>query len=193
MQGLKECAKVADADFLTIYEKAILSHTQSDDIVLVPYMSIGDFAFEAAINERKCLVYDNNPLIKINFESEFFYPSLAGVRGRFKEIRIIKNHPDCGVRRFFDSQLYDEVMSIRDFLDAAPRDAINLWIRRLVAETLKMPAQNKVLEYFVAREMALRMYKSVLSSIDPMKILILHYFIPSFFENVVFWYYERAT
>ena len=183
MQGLKECVKVADTDFLAIYEKAILSHTQADDNILVPYMSIGDFAFEAAINERKCLVYDNNPLIKINFESEFFYPSLAGIRARFKEIRMIKNHPDCGVKRFFNSQLYDEVMSIRTFLDSAPRDAINLWIRRLVAETLRMPAQNKILEYFVAKEMALRLYKSVLSSIDPMKILILHYYIPSFFEN----------
>ena len=183
MQGLKECVKVADTDFLAIYEKAILSHTQADDNILVPYMSIGDFAFEAAINERKCLVYDNNPLIKINFESEFFYPSLAGIRARFKEIRMIKNHPDCGVKRFFNSQLYDEVMSIRTFLDSAPRDAINLWIRRLVAETLRMPAQNKILEYFVAKEMTLRLYKSVLSSIDPMKILILHYYIPSFFEN----------
>ena len=144
MKGLKECVKVADTDFLAIYEKAILSHTQADDNILVPYMSIGDFAFEAAINERKCLVYDNNPVIKINFESEFFYPSLAGIRARFKEIRMIKNHPDCGVKRSFNSQLYDEVMSIRTFLDSAPRDAINLWIRRLVAETLRMPAQNKI-------------------------------------------------
>lgn len=72
MQGLKDLIKVSEADYLSIYEKVILSQTNEREEILVPYMSMGNFAFEAAINERKCLVYDDNPLIKINFESEFF-------------------------------------------------------------------------------------------------------------------------
>lgn len=187
MQGLKDLLKVSDVDYLSIYEKVILSYTNVGENVLIPYMSMGNFAFEAAINERKCLVYDDNPMIKINFESEFFYPSLAGIRNRLSEIKIMRNFPDCGIKRFLNAKTYDEVMSIRGFLDSAPKDAVNLWIWRLVSEMLKMPkVVNGVItspEYFNTREIALRTYKAVLSSIDPMKILILHYYVPSFLNN----------
>ncbi|WP_279128766.1 hypothetical protein [Helicobacter winghamensis] len=187
MQGLKDLIKVSEADYLSIYEKVILSQTNEREEILVPYMSMGNFAFEAAINERKCLVYDDNPLIKINFESEFFYPSFAGIRNRLGEIKINRNFADCGVRRFLDPKTYDEVMSIREFLDSSPRDAVNLWIKRLVSEVLKMPQiiNNTIStpEYFDVKERVLRTYKAVLSNIDPMKILILHYCIPSFFDN----------
>lgn len=187
MQGLKELVKVSDTDYLSIYEKVILSHTNEKDEILVPYMSMGNFAFEAAINERKCLVYDDNPLIKINFESEFFYPSFAGIRNRLSEIKITRNFPDCGVKRFLDSKTYDEVMSIREFLSSSPRDRLNLWIHRLVSEALKMPrVVNNIVstpQYFDVKEFVLHTYKAVLSNIDPMKILILHYYIPIFYDN----------
>ncbi|MBX7491065.1 hypothetical protein [Helicobacter turcicus] len=187
MQGLKDLVEVSDADYLSIYEKVILSQTHEGEYILVPYMSMGNFAFEAAINERKCLIYDDNPLIKINFESEFFYPSFAGIRNRLAEIKITRNFPDCGVKCFLDSKTYDEVMSIRTFLDSAPRDSLNLWIKRLVSETLKMPQviNNAIStpQYFDVKELVLRTYKAVLSNVDPMKILILHYYVPNFFDN----------
>ena len=187
MEGLKDLVRVSDADYLGIYEKVILSQTSEGDEILVPYMSMGNFAFEAAINERKCLVYDDNPLIKVNFESEFFYPSFAGIRNRLTEIKIARNFPDCGVKKFLDSKTYDEVMSIREFLKSTSKDYVNLWIGRLISETLKMPqiVNNTISTplYFDVKELILRTYKSVLSNIDPMKILILHYYVPEFFDN----------
>ncbi|MCI5968272.1 hypothetical protein [Helicobacter sp.] len=187
MQGLKDLIKISDADYLSIYERVILSQTNEGEEILVPYMPMGNFAFEAAINERKCLVYDDNPLIKINFESEFFYPTFSGIRNRLAEIKITRNYSDCGVKQFLDSKTYDEVMSVREFLDSASRDFVNLWIKRLVSEALKMPqiVDNTISapKYFDIRELALHTYKAVLSNIDPMKILILHYYVPSFFDN----------
>ena len=79
------------------------------------------------------------------------------------------------------------MMSIRTFLENAPKDAINLWIKRLVSETLKV--SNEILngvatpQYYDVKESALRIYKSIFSYVDPMKILILHEFVPEFFEN----------
>ncbi|TLD81279.1 hypothetical protein LS70_008305 [Helicobacter sp. MIT 11-5569] len=187
MQELKDLLKVSDADYLSIYEKVILANTNQGENILIPYMPMGNLAFEAAINERKCLVYDDNPLIRINFESEFFYPSLAGIKNRLSEIKITYNFPDHGMKRFLDSKTYDEVMSIREFLHSAPKDPLNLWIKRLVSETLKMPqiVNNAISTptYFDAKELALRTYKAVLSNIDPMKILILHHYVPNFLDN----------
>ena len=187
MQELKPLTKIVDTDFMGVYESWILAHTEAGGHILIPYMSVGHFAFESAINERKCLVYDNNPLIRVNFESEFFYPSLAGIKARLGEIRIIGNFPESEAKRFLDPKTYDEVMSIRTFLENAPKDAINLWIKRLVSETLKV--SNEILngvatpQYYDVKESALRIYKSIFSYVDPMKILILHEFVPVFFEN----------
>lgn len=71
-QKLKELVKISDWDFLGLSEKIISTYTKPGDKVILPYMSADNFVFELAINERQCLIYDNNPLVRINFEADFF-------------------------------------------------------------------------------------------------------------------------
>lgn len=186
-QKLKELVRVSDWDFLSLSEKIISTYTKPDDKVISPYMSADNFAFESAINERKCLVYDNNPLVRINFETDFFYPSLAGIKSRLGEIKTIGEFPDCGVKRFLHPKTYNEAMAIRLFLDGEPKDAINLWIKYLSAEALKMPKSGKgeleELEYIDIKDFVLKKYKVIFSEIDPMRILLLHKAAPEFLQN----------
>lgn len=186
MGELAQPVKITDNNFLNLSEKIIITYTRPNDYVLIPYMQWGAFAFEAAINERQCLVYDTNPLIKVNFESEFFYPSVAGVKSRLAEIKIKRNCFESDKKHFFDPQTFDEVMSVRAYLEGAPKDAINLWIKRLVGEALKSPFENNLVadpEYIDVKEFAMRTYKAIFDSIDPMKLLILHHYIPEFFSS----------
>lgn len=186
-RGLKKLVKVSDWDFLGLHEKVILTYTKPGDKVILPYMSTDNFAFELAINERKCLIYDNNPLVKINFEADFFYPSLAGIKSRLSEIKVIGNFPDCGVKKFLHPRTYDEAMAIRLFLDNAPRDAINLWIKRLSADALRMPQASKgdleELEYIDIKDFVLKRYKTIFSNVEPMRLLLLHKSLPEFLHN----------
>ncbi|WP_297812077.1 hypothetical protein [uncultured Helicobacter sp.] len=186
-RGLKELLKVSDWDFVSLNEKIILSHTKPGDKVILPYMSTDNFAFELAINERRCLIYDNNPLVKINFEANFFYPSLAGIKNRLNGIKTIGNFPDCGAKKFLHPRTYDEVMAIRLFLEGEPKDAINLWIKCLSAEALRMPKAGKgelqELEYIDIKDFVLKQYKAIFSEVEPMRVLLLHKAIPEFLSN----------
>lgn len=187
LQGLKELVKVSDWDFLGLNEKIILSYTKPGDKVIIPYMSADIFAFESAINERRCLVYDNNPLVKINFESQFFYPSLAGLKSRLNEIKIVGDFPDCGVKKFLHPKTYNEAMAIRLFLEGEPKDAINLWIQSLSAESLRMPKiwkeELEELEYIDIKGFVFKEYKTIFSEVDPMRVLLLHKSAPEFLKD----------
>ncbi len=186
-QGLKELVKVSDWDFLGLNEKIISTYTKPGDKVILPYMSADNFAFELAINERRCLIYDNNPLVRINFESDFFYPSLAGIKSRLSEIKTIGDFPDCGVKKFLHPKTYNEAMAIRLYLDGEPKDAINLWIKSLSAEALKLPKMGKgeleELEYIDIKDFVLKKYKTIFSEVDPMRVLLLHKAAPEFLND----------
>lgn len=186
-QKLKELVKISDWDFLGLSEKIISSYTKPGDKVILPYMSADNFVFEIAINERQCLIYDNNPLVRINFEADFFYPSLAGIKSRLSEIKVVGDFPDCGVKKFLHPRTYNEAMAIRLFLDGEPKDAINLWIKCLSAEALKMPKTSKgeleELEYIDIKEFILKKYKIIFSEVDPMRLLLLHKSAPEFLHD----------
>ncbi|MDD6055715.1 MAG: hypothetical protein SOW25_03335 [Helicobacter sp.] len=186
MSALKALTKFADANFLALYEKIILTYTKPHDTILIPYMHLGHFAFEAAINERLCFVYDTNPLIRVNFEAEFFYPSVMGLKNRLTEIKTKRDAFTSDKKHYFHPQTFDEVMSIRAFLESAPKDAVNLWIKRLVSEALRAPEDSNAIvepEYIDVKQYALRTYGAIFSNIDPMKLLILYHFIPLFFND----------
>ncbi|MDE7175251.1 MAG: hypothetical protein K2N75_04300 [Helicobacter sp.] len=186
-QKLKELVKISDWDFLGLSEKIISSYTKPGDKVILPYMSADNFVFEIAINERQCLIYDNNPLVRINFEADFFYPSLAGIKSRLSEIKVVGDFPDCGVKKFLHPRTYNEAMAIRLFLDGEPKDAINLWIKCLSAEALKMPKTSKgeleELEYIDIKDFILKKYKIIFSEVDPMRLLLLHKSAPEFLHD----------
>ncbi len=186
-QKLKELVKISDWDFLGLSEKIISTYTKPGDKVILPYMSADNFVFELAINERQCLIYDNNPLVRINFEADFFYPSLAGIKTRLSEIKVVGDFPDCGVKKFLHPRTYNEAMAIRLFLDSEPKDAINLWIKYLSAEALRMPKTSKgeleELEYIDIKDFILKKYKISFSEVDPMRLLLLHKSAPEFLHD----------
>ena len=186
-QKLKELVKIPDWDFLGLSEKIISTYTKPGDKVILPYMSADNFVFELAINERQCLIYDNNPLVRINFEADFFYPSLAGIKTRLSEIKVVGDFPDCGVKKFLHPRTYNEAMAIRLFLDSEPKDAINLWIKYLSAEALRMPKTSKgeleELEYIDIKDFILKKYKISFSEVDPMRLLLLHKSAPEFLHD----------
>ncbi|WP_300763170.1 hypothetical protein [Helicobacter sp. UBA3407] len=186
-QKLKELVKISDWDFLGLSEKIISTYTKPGDKVILPYMSADNFVFELAINERQCLIYDNNPLVRINFEADFFYPSLAGIKTRLSEIKVVGDFPDCGVKKFLHPRTYNEAMAIRLFLDSEPKDAINLWIKYLSAEALRMPKTSKgeleELEYIDIKDFILKKYKISFSEVDPMRLLLLHKSSPEFLHD----------
>lgn len=186
-QKLKELVKISDWDFLGLSEKIISTYTKPGDKVILPYMSADNFVFELAINERQCLIYDNNPLVRIHFEADFFYPSLAGIKTRLSEIKVVGDFPDCGVKKFLHPRTYNEAMAIRLFLDSEPKDAINLWIKYLSAEALRMPKTSKgeleELEYIDIKDFILKKYKISFSEVDPMRLLLLHKSAPEFLHD----------
>lgn len=190
LEGLKQLVLVSDSDFLSLPEKLILANSQENDFVIFPYMYQGHFAFESALNERKCLIYDSNPLVKINFESEFFYPSLFGIKARLDSIKVNNDFTESNAQKYLNPRTYIEVLAIKNHLSKANGDAIDLWIKRLVCEALKIPPtipQNpNEIAYLDIKAFILKMYKNIYSNLDPMKTLILHTHIPQFIteENI---------
>lgn len=183
IRGVKLPRKISDDEFTALFESVIKSNTNIDDMVLIPYMFNTDFAFDVAINERKCLVCDYNPLVGANFESEFFYPSIAGIRNTLTAIAI-NNYPPSKASSMMNAQSYNEVMSIKGYLDGAPSTSINLWLRRLTAEMLHMPKPDqKEFPYINVKEFVINTYKTIWNTIDPMKILLMHNYVPIFAKD----------
>lgn len=103
------------------------------------------------------------------------------------EIKVVGDFPDCGVKKFLHPRTYNEAMAIRLFLDSEPKDAINLWIKYLSAEALRMPKTSKgeleELEYIDIKDFILKKYKISFSEVDPMRLLLLHKSAPEFLHD----------
>lgn len=168
-------------------EHAVSNYSKPNDFILFPYFPQSAFVAEAAASERICYIFDSNPLVKPMFESEFCYPSLMGLRNRLQSLKTIAKFPDCGVQKFFNEQTYNEIMAIRLFLEDAPQDAINPWIRRLCADSLKPPnPKAELIEYVDIKDSIYKNYKTIFQEADPMKILIQHSYKPNFSDKDAF-------
>ena len=107
--------------------------TDPGDVVFDPFMGRGTTLLEAALEGRRTLGNDVNPLSRFLLEARFDPPSLPEVEARLGALSLDGPavHPD-GFDVFFHERTLDQICRLRDYLierrASGSADAVDRWI-----------------------------------------------------------------
>ncbi|CAM2907030.1 hypothetical protein [Helicobacter burdigaliensis] len=183
---LKETTKITEVQKMRLAEECIIKNIHENAKALIYQLNCEDFAYELASNERTCVIYSNNPLVKIHYQSRFSFPSITGLKHRLKNIELVNFTPNATILEYLNPKTYSEFLSFRLYLEDAPKDIINLWIKSILGEILEnIPKMmhNKEPYCIDVKEQILEYYQNIYQNINPIRLLILHSFIPHFIED----------
>jgi DNA modification methylase len=115
--------------------------TKENDVIYDPFSGRGTTVIEAALNGRKIICNDVNPLSKILTEPRLELPKISEVLKRLEEIEIDKNiSSDLDLSMFYEKQTLQEILSLKDYLEKKRadenEDAIDRWIRMVATNRL---------------------------------------------------------
>lgn len=185
---LKEATKITEVQKMRLAEDCIIKNTYENTKTLIYQMNCDDFAYELASNERSVLIYSNNPLVKIHYQSRFSFPSITGLKQRLKNVELVSFAPNAVLLEYLSPKTYSEFLSLKLYLEDAPKDVINLWIKSILGEILENVMKNYSIKKepcnFDVKEQVIEYYKNIYQNINPIRLLILHSFIPHFIEDV---------
>ena len=201
--NLSNLVELSNEDFAKIPEQIFNTFCTEDDALLFPYLKEVDVALSATISDKKCFIYDTNPLTKMLYEAKFFYPSLNGIRNRLREITIYEKCPDTPISKYFEKPIYNQIISFKLFLQKSLQDPTNIWIAHLCVlgikeaqkiQKKKEKAQKKAKEEqtqepeivesqikeatpqeFNFKNFIVESYKNIYTKVELEKILISHF------------------
>lgn len=194
---LSNLVKLSNEDFANLSWQIFMSSCKDDDWILFPYLQKVDTALNATTLDRKCYIYDPNPLAKMLYEAHFFYPSLNGIRNRLREIPIYDNCPNTPIKKYFNDYVYHQIVSLKLYLQKNQHDPTNMWIANLCAlaikEYLKREKERKnenaqeetqeCEDRFNVKGYIVEAYKHIYSNLDIDRVLISHFCRPTFEQN----------
>ncbi len=115
--------------------------TKENDVVYDPFSGRGTTVVEAALQKRKIISNDVNPLSQIFAEARLEIPNIEDVARRLAEIKISKKFSaEIDLSMFFEKETLNEILSLKNYLqkkrDSKNEDGIDRWIRMVATNRL---------------------------------------------------------
>ncbi len=115
--------------------------TLQGDLVYDPFAGRGTTAVEAALQDRKVITNDVNPLSRIFTEPRLEVPDLRSTYERLRTIRIVSGiKADLDLSMFFHPETEAEIVSLRNYLirrkAEGSADEVDQWIRMVATNRL---------------------------------------------------------
>lgn len=115
--------------------------TKENDVVYDPFSGRGTTVIEAALQKRKIISNDVNPLSQIFAEARLEIPNVEDVVRRLEEIKISKKFSaEIDLSMFFEKETLNEILSLKNYLqkkrDSKSEDGIDRWIRMVATNRL---------------------------------------------------------
>jgi len=115
--------------------------TKENDVVYDPFAGRGTTMIEAALQKRKIISNDVNPLSQIFTEGRLEIPSVEDVLERLEKIKISKKFSaEIDLSMFFEKETLNEILSLKNYLqkkhDLQTEDAVDKWIRAVATNRL---------------------------------------------------------
>lgn len=115
--------------------------TKENDVVYDPFCGRGTTVIEAALQKRRIISNDVNPLSRIFTEARLEIPSIEDVSHRLEEIKISKKFSaEIDLSMFFEAETLHEILSLKHYLqkrrDLGNEDGLDRWIRMVATNRL---------------------------------------------------------
>lgn len=119
----------------------ILKHTFQGDTVYDPFAGRGTTAIQAALQARKVIQNDVNPLSALLTSARLAVPALDEIKKRLENIKINKElESDINLEMFFHSETLKEILSLKEYFIEEKRnntfDEVDAWISMVATNRL---------------------------------------------------------
>jgi hypothetical protein len=115
--------------------------TKDNEIVYDPFSGRGTTAIEAALNGRRFIANDINPLAIILLKPRLKIPQITDISYRLNEIDFNSGiEPDIDLKMFYHDKTLIEILSLKEYLKSRKNDNkednIDEWIRMVATNRL---------------------------------------------------------
>ncbi len=119
----------------------ILKYTGKGDTVYDPFAGRGTTAIQAALQARKVIQNDVNPLSALLTSARLAVPALDEIKERLEDIKINNElESDINLEMFFHSQTLKEILSLKEYFIERKRnntfDEVDSWISMVATNRL---------------------------------------------------------
>jgi len=125
----------------------ISNFTQKGNVVYDPFSGRGTTIIEAALNNRRIVANDINPLSKILTQPRIEIPRYSEINERIETIPYYKNlKSDIDLSMFYQEETLSEILSLKNYLinryESGKEDHIDRWIRMVATNRLTGHSTN---------------------------------------------------
>jgi DNA modification methylase len=125
----------------------ISNFTQKGNVVYDPFSGRGTTIIEAALNNRRIVANDINPLSKILTQPRIEIPRYSEINERIETIPYYKNlKSDIDLSMFYQEETLSEILSLKNYLinryESNKEDHIDRWIRMVATNRLTGHSTN---------------------------------------------------
>lgn len=115
--------------------------TKENDVIYDPFSGRGTTAIEAALQKRRLISNDINPLSQTLAAARLEIPNIDALSKRLAQIEIDKNlSSDIDLSMFFEKETLSEILSLRKYLqkrrDSKKEDGLDRWIAMVATNRL---------------------------------------------------------
>lgn len=119
----------------------ILKYTCKGDTIYDPFAGRGTTAIQAALQARKVIQNDVNPLSALLTSARLAVPALDEIKKRLENIKIDKKlESDINLEMFFHSETLKEILSLKEYFVEKKRnntfDEVDSWISMVATNRL---------------------------------------------------------
>lgn len=119
----------------------IRRHSQPGDVVYDPFSGRGTTAIEAALQGRRVIANDINPLSRLLAQPRLHCPAPEDIAARLQAISFQNRlRADIDLSMFYEKQTEAEIVSLRNYLrvrrKSGAEDAVDAWIRMVATNRL---------------------------------------------------------
>ncbi len=125
----------------------ISNFTQKGNVVYDPFSGRGTTIIEAALNNRRIVANDINPLSRILTQPRIEIPRYSEINERIETIPYYKNlKSDIDLSMFYQEETLSEILSLKNYLieryESGKEDHIDRWIRMVATNRLTGHSTN---------------------------------------------------